>query len=67
MSEQPQQQQPTSKAPVIMYLVVWFLFMIWLSLPEGESFAKALWNLFAGGVILVELVLVGGWILKKIL
>lgn len=66
MSEQPQQQQPTSKAPII-YLGIWFVGMCVICAPPEQSTLEVLWTLFAGGVLLAEIGVVGVWILKKIL
>lgn len=60
------QTQQTSIAPLV-YFVLWFIFMCWLSAPPGTSLISIIWTLFAGTVLLVEVAMVGGWFLKKVL
>lgn len=60
-----QTKQSDGKA-VAIYLAIWFLIMVFMANPI-ETWPSVLWALVSGGVILVEVVLVGGWILKKIL
>lgn len=50
---------------VIIYLVLWFILMLMLSNPI-ETWPQVLWGLFAGGVILAELVVVAVWVINKI-
>lgn len=66
MSEQPQQKQPPSKAPII-FFGLFFVGLCVLCAPPEKSTLSVLWDLFAGGVLIVEVGVVGVWILKKIL
>lgn len=60
------QEQPTSKA-LFIYLGVWLVFMCIICAPAEQSTLSVLWTLFAGGVLLLEIGVVGVWILGKIL